>query len=308
MKRALLMAVALVLIGCSQKQSASTEPIPAAPNYADSTQWYIVDREGGADLFYIISTETVDHLVDGDTCHYADTRDEAIREAMLSEMVGVDKLLSGGLNYFSPYYRQCSLESFSNEDTMTRRLTLALGDVREAFGHYIKYRNNGRPFILAGFSQGAIALIDLLKEMDDETYSRLVAAYVIGWKVSDGDLSSTSHIVPARDSGDVGVTVCYNSVRDNGCAIPLLSDGNRVAINPVNWRCDGAPALLIDPRNGDTLTVALDTASLLLHVGGYSRDDYMLPLIGREGNYHRLEMSLYSDCLRRNMDYRSRKL
>ena len=57
--------------------------------------------------------------------------------------------------------------------------------------------------------------------------------------------------------------------------------------------------------SGDTLTLTLDTLSRLLILDGYTGNDYMLPLIGREGNYHRLEISLYSDCLRRNMALRA---
>ena len=56
---------------------------------------------------------------------------------------------------------------------------------------------------------------------------------------------------------------------------------------------------------GDTLTVTLDTASLLLCVDGYSREDYMLPLIGCVGNYHCLDIVLYAESLRRDMALRS---
>nr|MCR5822546.1 DUF3089 domain-containing protein [Bacteroidales bacterium] len=110
---------------------------------------------------------------------------------------------------------------------------------------------------------------------------------------------------PAKDSADLGVTICYNSVKDNSCAVPILSDGNLMAINPVNWSTDATSATLIDPRYGDTLTATLDTNTLLLHVDGYHRDDYMLPLIGCEGNYHCLEISLYRDHLRRNIALRA---
>ena len=130
-----------------------------------------------------------------------------------------------------------------------------------------------------------------------------MAAYVLGYKVT----VTNSHIRPAKDSADLGVTICYNSVRDNSCAIHLLSEGNLMSINPVNWHTDTTPALLVDPRYGDTLTVTLDTTSLLLLIDGYTRDDYMLPLIGCEGNYHCLEISLFCDLLRRNIALRASK-
>ena len=287
--RLVLSFMLLILVsGCHPRAAKNAECVPVAPDYADSTQWHVVDRQGGVDLFYIVSTETGDYSVAGGVCHYSDTYSDSLRALLLDEMRGVDRLLSGELNYFSPYYRQCTLETFTADSLVRQRMPLALGDVRQAFAYYLTHLNGGRPFILAGFSQGAIAVVDLLKEMEDATYSRLVAAYVIGWKVTDEDLAAT-----------------YNSVRTPDCAIPTISDGNRLAINPVNWHTDGTPARLASPISSDTVSIALDTAARLLLVDGYSRTDYILPLIGREGNYHCLEISLYAACLRRNMALRA---
>ena len=292
MKRAaLFFALACLLAACTTKGDI----IPEEPNYGDSTQWYIQDRGSAVDVFYIVSTECGDY----GNCHYADTRNDSIRALLYGEMAGVDKLLAGDLNYYSPYYRQVTMETYTADSLVEARMPLAYSDVRKAFAYYLEHYNQGRPFVLAGFSQGAMAVVDLLKEMDDETYSRLVAAYVIGYKVTE----TNAHIRPAMDSSDLGVTVCYNSVRDNDCAIPMLSEGNLMAINPVNWRTDASPATIVD-SHGDTLTVILDTTSLLLHIDGYTRDDYMIPLIGREGNYHRLDLLLYAGCLRQNIRLR----
>ena len=314
----LLAVITLTCWSCKSVKKTSTTVVPEAPVYSDTSQWYIVDRQAPVDLFYIVSTETGDYTINGLPCHFADTYNDSIRQFLEGEMVGVDKILThpappqpsspegrGNLNFFSPYYRQCTLQSFTSEETMQSRLPLALDDVRKAFAYYLAHFNNNRPFIMAGFSQGAIAVIDLLKQMDSATYSRMVAAYVIGWRITDDDLSQTNHIRPAKDSTDLGVTVCYNSVRDNSCAIPMLSEGNRMAINPVNWHTDATPATLVSPISSDTVTVTLDTSTLLLNVDGYSRTDYVLPLIGREGNYHSLEISLYRHCLRHNVALRA---
>ncbi|MBQ9473401.1 MAG: DUF3089 domain-containing protein [Bacteroidales bacterium] len=308
------------LFSCHGRLQCSEEPIPVEPDYSDSSQWYIVDRGADVDLFYIVSTETDDYNNGGCPCHYADTYNDSIRRLLKGEMTGVDHLLGApvpplppeglmesAFNYYSPYYRQCTMESFVSDSVMNSRMPLALADVRKAFEYYLRHYNQGRPFIIAGFSQGAIAVTELLKNMDDDTYRRLVAAYVIGFKVTDDDIAATTHIVAARDSDDLGVTVCYNSVRDNSCTVPLLSEGCRIAINPVNWRTDATPAMLPDSKSGDTLTVTLDTNTLLLHVDGYSRNDYMLPLIGCEGNYHCLELSLYRHTLKQNMALRAKR-
>ena len=48
----------------------------------------------------------------------------------------------------------------------------------------------------------------------------------------------------------------------------------------------------------------LDTTSNLLFVSGYTATDYVLPLIGCEGNYHSREIWLYRDQLRENIQQR----
>ena len=308
-----ILGAIILSIGCSCstlscKKADNIRPltaVPASPDYTDSTQWYVSYRNAPVDIFYIVSTETGDYTVNGLTHHFADTYNDSIRQFLTGEMVGVDHILCGDFNFYSPYYRQCTLQTFTSDSLTANRIPLAMGDVRKSFAHYLAYYNHGRPFILAGFSQGGIAVVELLKQMDSATYSRMVAAYVIGWKVTDNDLAQTHNIHPAKDSADIGVTICYNSVRDNTCAIPMLSEGNRVAINPVNWRTDATPATLVSPISPDTVTVTLDTNTLLLHIDGYSPTDYILPLIGREGNYHSLEISLYRHYLRRNVALRA---
>lgn len=309
-KRIVLQAivVASLLVSCRpDKVTVAVNNTPKAPDYAQESQWYISNRQAEADIFYIISTETGDYNRQGVVCHYADTYNDSVRQPLYGEMLGVDSLLSGQLNFYSPYYRQCSLQTFTADSLTQKRIPLAMGDVSKAFDYYLKHFNCGRPFILAGFSQGGIAVVELVKQMSPEVYNRMVAAYVIGYRVTDADLASTPFLRGAKDSCDLGVTVCYNSVRDNSCAIDLLSKGNRIAINPVNWRIDATPARLTTTLSSDTLTVTLDTTSLLLHVQGYSRTDYVLPLIGREGNYHALEIPLYASYLQRNMELRTER-
>lgn len=297
---------------CGNKRALSTTGCPAEPDYRDSTQWYITDRGAAADVFYIISTETGDYtLPNGEVCHYADTYSDSLRAPLYGEMLGVDTLVSGRLNFFSPYYRQCSLQTFGNDSLKAARMPLAVDDVRRAFQYYLEHQNDDRPFILAGFSQGAHIMMELLKEMDDKTFERMIAAYAIGITVTE----TGPHIVPAKGTDDTGVTVCYNSVRDTSCTMPGW-ERSSMAINPVNWRTDSTRALLItEPspllpvaqQKKDTMSVHLDTASGLLIVEGFTAKDYILPLLGVEGNYHTREIWLYRDQLRENMALRASK-
>ena len=303
---------AAIGVTCCQTRQGQSEPVPAEPDYQDSSQWYVSDRQADADIFYIISTETGDYVLpSGETCHYADTYADSLRRPLYGEMLGVDTLLSGRLNYYSPYYRQCSLQSFENDSLRAARMPLALGDVRRAFDYYLNSMNGGRPFILAGFSQGAHIMMELLKTMDDDVFSRMIAAYAIGIVINDSD----RHIVAAKRADDTGVTICYNSVRDTSCTMRGWTKSH-VAINPVNWHTDDTPATLItEPspllpvaeQRKDTMTVRLDAASGLLIVEGYTACDYMLPLLGVDGNYHTREIWLYRDHLRDNMALRAER-
>lgn len=289
--------------------------LPAAPDYNDSTQWYVHDRGAVADIFYVISTETDDYQLPGSPVfHFADTYYEQVREAYYGEMAGVDYLLSGNLNYYSPYYRQCTMQAFMTDSLLAMRMPLAEEDVSRAFRHYLMLMNQGRPFILAGFSQGAMLVVHLLQEMDSATYSRMIAAYVIGANVPQRVVDACDKIVPAQRADDTGVTICYNSVRDPSCVIHLLGDDNAVAINPVNWRTDATPATLVtvpspgskeSEQQADTLTVRLDPATRLLLVDGFMGTNYVLPLFGKEGNYHTREIWFYREPLRENMALRA---
>ena len=65
------------------------------------------------------------------------------------------------------------------------------GDVRDAFRYYLKHYNKGRPFIVAGHSQGAAHIERWLKEFgaDRALARRLVAAYPIGIGYTVGQLA-----------------------------------------------------------------------------------------------------------------------
>ncbi|MCR4584023.1 MAG: DUF3089 domain-containing protein [Prevotella sp.] len=293
------MAVLLVSWGFPSRQEG---PVPPPPDYADSSQWFIRDRQGVADVFYIISTETGDHMIGDDTCHYADTYDSFLRDRMCHEMIAVDSFYSGRCNYYSPYYRQVSMQSWGSMEQALKRLPLALSDVQRSWDYYLRHFNQGRPFILAGFSQGAHAMTDLIKRMPDSVAKRMVAAYAIGYKVTQADMDSCPLIRPAQGRTDLGVTICFNSVKSPECEIPIVSGGNKLCINPVNWRTDtvSTPFVLYGRRRNDTLRVRCHETQPLLIVEGYQQRQ-LLPVIGRPGNYHNMELKFYYPYIRQNI-------
>ena len=297
MKRVSLVIAVALLASCGQGRG----PVPAAPDYDSPAAWYTSLRGGDADIFYISSTETLDHPgPDGHILHYAEAADSAACPGIRMEMEGVDRRFGGSLDFYSPFYRQITMETYLKDKTIQKRFPVALDDARRAFAHYLEHMNDGRPFVLAGFSQGGQIVVELLKEMPDSIAQRMIAAYVLGWKISEEELAKYPVIRPAQRSDDTGVTVCYNSVSSPEAASELVSGGNAVAINPVNWRTDSTPAIM-----HDTLTVRLDQATKLLIVSGYDRVDYDTSFF-RPGCYHTFEIRWYSDYLRENIEERTR--
>ena len=298
MKRILLIFAAFAATMCGPRKGAQevVEPVPAKPDYSLDSSWYSVTCDADVDMFYISSTETFDHPgPDGTVFHHAEGADSAACRGMRAEMQGVQRLLAQELNYYSPFYRQISMDTYRDTALISRRFPVAMEDARDAFQYYLKEINCGRPFVLAGFSQGGQIVSELLKEMPDSVAQRMVAAYVLGWKITEEELAGHPAIRPAQGSGDTGVTICYNSVRRPEDASALVSEGNVVAINPVNWRTDATPAVM-----HDTLTVTLDPATRLLLVDGYDRVDYDTSFFN-EGCYHTFEIRWYSDFLRANI-------
>ena len=304
-----LLLASLYLASCQRSDEQthiSSVFVPAQPSYADSTMWHIAlnDTGTGADVFYIVSTWEYDWYTDeGIVSHHADPSKPEHRADMDIEISQVAQYMADGNNFYAPFYRHITLDSWAtlNEDTINRRYRdVAFVDVQNALDYYLPLYNNGRPFILAGFSQGGKSVVELLKTLSEETRTRLVAAYVLGYKVTPDDVAQAPWIIAAQDSTDTGVTICYNSVSDVKYVKPVISVPNVMCINPVNWRTDATPAQL-----HDSITVTLSPEYKVLVLDGY--DGSSLPNILdilNVGDYHGIEPWLYSECLHRNFKQR----
>lgn len=301
-RRALLWLAALTLVAACR-----SEVIPKAPDYKNDTLWIQedMDPEGtGADVFYVVSTWEVDWTdAKGRTIHYADVWNPGHREHMATEMNRAAGYMAPGNRFYAPFYRHATMEAFltRDDDIIHQRTRIAMNDVFKAFDLFVRKRDPKRPLIIAGFSQGGMAVVELLKHMDDATYGQLAAAYVMGYKVTEEDLASCPHIKPAKGADDVGVTICYNTVKDVQYVNPVIA-ASSIAINPVNWVTDATPATL-----HDSITVTLSTDSHVVVVEGYDGAEYK-PFADfiNVGDIHSCEPWLYSESLQENMALRSR--
>ena len=306
-----------------------------APDWTDSALWFGrgATRPDRMDVFYLLPT-CVSAWQDagGDTRFNADPRQAGHREAWRLSALLADSLFAQGANLFVPYYRQAVFEALDGERAQ-EALALARADALGAFDYYMERLNQGRPFLLAGYSQGGKWVTEILKHMADTAYSRLVAAYVIGYGITPADTATQpghrlSHVRLAQDSTSAGVTVCFNSVTDPAALSPLLCAGNIACVNPVSWTTGPEPATLLpagaaaeadDPRfpyataaaatGGDAaVTVRVDTARHALVVSGVDPARYALPALRwllPEGNLHLQELFFYGKYLRRDTERRA---
>lgn len=300
--------ILMLLASCSNQDTASgmnvATYIPEAPNYSDSTLWYIRKNTTvarGADVFYLVSTWEADWTTaDGRLCHYADVYNAGQRADMDKEISRIADYMGEVGDFYSPYYRHITIDIWAtqNEDTISSYYRTAFSDVQDAFNTFLKNRPDPeRPFVLAGFSQGAKSVVELLKTMPADVARHLVAAYVLGYKVTPADTLATKNIRAAQGATDTGVTICYNSVSDVSCIKPVVAAPCVMCINPVNWRTDATPATL-----HDTITVSVSPEHHVLVVKGYSGSEYH-PIRGflNVGDFHSAEPWLYQECLRQNI-------
>lgn len=148
-------------------------------------------------------------------------------------------------NVFAPYYRQVSLSSYSISSFNDRSerteindaFDLAYSDVLNSFKHYLSISD--RPFILAGFSQGSEILLRLMKEefSSADLQRRLIAAYLIGWRITPDDYSTYQHLKPAKSQNDLGVIISFNTESPD-ITKTIIVPHRTVSINPLSWSTD----------------------------------------------------------------------
>jgi hypothetical protein len=203
-----------------------------------------------------------------------------------------------------------------------RAAALAYDDVRRALDAFNARRGADRPFILAAHSQGSVIAERLLYEAisGTELRNRLVAAYLLGGRVTTAGLRERAPDIPACVApDDVHCVVAWNArgpaFVPNDFELHRADARERLCTNPLTWRVDGASApsalnlgavFLETDDHAPQLAFAdarcADGVLIVSHVGAVPRDvpsrilDHVL---GTE-NYHAIEYQLFFMNLRQN--------
>ncbi len=251
----------MTLAGCSGRQTtaattaaattaaATTTAAAAAeavqhtvPDYSVRANWaYWSEGEGkDADLFLICPT------VDMRDEYNMSMEDEETKSSFLGALNMERGIYEDDTRMFAPYYEQGAMKIYELEEAEREPyLQLAYEDVSAAFSYYLEHENEGRPIILAGFSQGADMCYRLLREYfgSEELYGQLTAVYAIGWPLTQEMTDAYPQLKAAQGEDDTGVIIsfeCESPEVEESFIVP--SGTKMLSINPLNWKTDGTPA------------------------------------------------------------------
>ena len=247
-KRILSLLVAIILCLSSFTALAVDDPteeifIVSSPEeeYIDYSNMYFWScwnrgKNKQADLFFVCPT--VDMGKGGN--FNADIHSEKYRESFDGAINMELGIYDDDLSVYAPYYRQATFPVYSlSKEEQEKYVEIAYEDVKKAFIYYADHTDASRPLVLAGFSQGSDLIIRLMKDLFDEPkyQRRLVAAYAIGWKLTEDEVKEFPHLKPAEGETDTGVIVAFNS-EDKGITSSLIIGENEktYSINPLNWK------------------------------------------------------------------------
>lgn len=236
-----LIKIMLLLVLAAFCSQASAQE----PDYADAGSWayWRVGENKPADLFIVCPT--VDLGTGGNkNMNLADNEAKKNFYGALNMERGIYEQYC---RMYAPYYRQAVLADYdlpANE--AEPYFNLAYKDVRAAFVYYMQHENNGRPFVLAGFSQGAEMCLRLLKEFGNEDFvkNNMVACYAIGWKFTPQEAEKYPYIQPAKCADDLGKVIIFNCEAPEVTSSAIVPEGLKTfAINPLTWSCGSQKAL-----------------------------------------------------------------
>lgn len=227
-----------------------------ALDYSQKKNWYkLPEITKEVDTFYVYATNYIlSSLVEG-APDFASLDNAEMLEGIEGEYIAHSSAFEVATNLFMPFYRQCGMRIMKNAWKQTGNVDAAISgmpyaDITAALDYYFEHYNQGRPFIIAGHSQGSAIVKMALKKyftQHPDRYERMVAAYPIGYSITKDELVEFPHMKFAKGEIDTGVIISWNTegrknVEQNVETAVLLPGA--ISINPLNWKLDDtyAPA------------------------------------------------------------------
>lgn len=236
----------VVLTSCSEKTDnpapVNPESENKAPDYSDKNCWLRQpEPTKDVDVFYVYPTEYND--ASEGASMFAPIDDKSLRQEWENVYQMQATVYEESANVFAPYYRQVNMAkaiSMPREEFNATLASTPKEDVIAAIDYYFKNLNGGRPFILASHSQGSIMQTFVLAEYmkaHPEYLKRMIAAYVIGYSITEDYLKANPHLKFAEGADDTGVIISYNTEGAGNENNIVVLPGS-ICINPINWKRD----------------------------------------------------------------------
>ncbi|MBI5232151.1 MAG: DUF3089 domain-containing protein [Coriobacteriales bacterium] len=243
--------------------SGSSASTTATTDYSRSRNWLSTPKRADkpVDVFYLYPTSYQKKSPSSPNIGSVD--DWRMRWAAGNAFKRQASAFEPSANIYAPYYRQADAGyalklPIAEQDRVVGGIPTS--DATAAFEYYLEHYNGGRPFILAGHSQGSNVLLFLLSDYMREhpdVYKRMIAAYVVGYSVTPKFLAENPHLKFAEGRHDTGVIASWNTEAPTiGGPNPVLHP-NALAINPITWT-----------RDETTATAEQNLGSIELHKTG----------------------------------------
>lgn len=238
------------LSGCAKTgETPLFENLVGTPtDYSKAENWMLCPDtpEYDADVIFLYPSA----YVNPDDGYIGTVDDETMHKNAADAYGQMGSAFEGTANVFVPYYRQINifkLASMTADEIGAYLLKEPRTDIYAMLDYYFENLNNGRPFILAGHSQGSNMLsliLDEYMEKHPEYYSRMVCAYMLGFSLTSAMLADNPHLHAAQGETDTGVIVSWNTESPANADIgeTLIVQKGAVCINPLNWKTDGTYA------------------------------------------------------------------
>lgn len=201
-------------------------------DYSKVTSWVISGniKNKDFDVFFVHPTTYLE-LKNGLNDNLNDEKANRFADMIVERLTGV---FSDTCNVYAPRYQQASIAILGLPIPLRHRfLDIAAKDVEEAFKYYLKNFNNGKPYIIAGHSQGTNIIKNIFtKNPDLLDKSKLIAIYAVGYTITEEDINKIGvplGVTPTQ----VPSLLTWNTIAEGGKS-PTIND-NALCINPLDW-------------------------------------------------------------------------
>lgn len=306
----------------AQKTSFTEEQHPVAPDYSSEENWSALPfREDVADVLRREETWVSDSLKEVDVFYVHPTiyQKGPLWNASL-DMKNINRrvdkypvrlqasVFNASCRVYAPRYRQAVVKVFYHKsEDGDSALNLAYQDVKRAFLYYVEHYNNGRPFIIAGHSQGTHHTRRLLQEMIDTTElkQQMVAAYVIGFTLNE---SMYSTLKMCKEASETGCMISWMSFKEGHMPTGDWTKTTQ-SVNPLSWTTDTAKVtvedytgtVVLNPKRRFSRPMSAriaDTGGKILWV------ETKAPWFRGWKNLHLADYGLFYDSIRENVKKR----